>query len=255
MVVYLYSFQKDVIKIIADELESLGHTCVTFTDQSALFCAFSNREKAPDLLAADYTVWNHDLFPFMEYLEEQNFFQPFIYYNEPCLIVPKRSLHWEQILKLLITRFPMENSKVEQKFIHSYRPLFEQIEAIVESKALSKYIPLMKAPDPIPDHIPLKNSYNYMNQNIIIRESIYDFQERVNLPKNLFFLLNMFTSNLNEILTPTQIINYYKDHSKKMTLESLKVLISNLRKYIKNDRFCRYVLLSKGPNYQFMILE
>lgn len=255
MTIYLLSLHKDVLKIISDELEKLEHKCVIFSNESVLFNTFNKKNIAPDLLAIDYTMWNHDIFPILTYLKEQNFFQPFLYYNDPCPVLPDRCEHWCIQLRTLINMFPMKTLEEEYAFIDNYRPVFKQIQNIVESKALSPYIPLMQAEKPLPEGLPLVNTYKFLQSGILRRESIYDFAKKVSLPKNLLFLLSMFSENINVPLSKKQIINYYVDNGKKLKEESITVLISNLKKYIEKDALCKYTIAKKGESYIFNILD
>ena len=71
----------------------------------------------------------------------------------------------------------------------------------------------------------------------------------IKLPGNLSFLLNIFTQNSDTPLKIEDILFFYKKEGKQMTENSLKVLISNLRKEIRNNKDCNFIISNNKGVY------
>ena len=254
MKIYLFSYNKSLIKLISDKLEECGHSCVQYSDIDLYLSAVIKPGEYPELLVMDYTSWNHEIFPFLSYLREFKLFRPFVFFNDPCPVLGNRVNLRVFLLKYYLECFPLERRKKEPLELEKYyRPVFKQIADIVESKTLRPYIPLMQKPLPLPDSLPIKNSFEHLNRLELQKESIYEFKKRVKLPNSLFFLLQMFTKYIDIVVTKKHIMEYYKDNSKQISEDSIKVKISNLRKYFSKDKDCKYNLFPKDGGYLFHI--
>ncbi|MCR4742114.1 MAG: winged helix-turn-helix domain-containing protein [Treponema sp.] len=254
MKIFLFSYNKSLIRLISDKLEEKGHSCVQYSDIDLYLNAIIKPGESPELLVMDYTSWNHEIFPFLSYLRDFKLFRPFIFFNDPCPVLGNRVKLWLYLLKYDLECFPLERRKKNPEDLEiKYKPVFKQIADIVESKALRPYIPLMQKPLPLPDSLPMKNAFEHLNRIELNKESIYEFKKKVKLPNSLFFMLEMFSRYMDIVVTKEHIINYYNENSKHISEESIKVKISNLRKYFSKDKNCKYNLFPKDGGYIFHI--
>lgn len=84
---------------------------------------------------------------------------------------------------------------------------------------------------------------------------IFEFRDKVKLPNNLFYLLKIFQQNKNYPLTIEDIQKYYTKDEKKISENSLKVLISNLKHKIKDDDDCKFIISQNNKLYTFLRIE
>ena len=152
--------------------------CFKFSTSSSLTEFLTSIKHLPDLLILDYTCYNHEFFNIQPTLKSINKLFPVIFYNDPCLIHPKRSLHWETQLKLLY-------NITEKEQLDKYKQVFEKIEAIVESPELKRYIPLMQTPLPFPKN-ESKTKTLFSKLQIDTSLSLLNFKKRCNLAENLY---------------------------------------------------------------------
>lgn len=243
MTIYLYSEDKEIIQILAQELQKDNHSCILFNDQISFLNSIV--KQTVDLTMIDYTAWNHDIFPFIGFMREQKIFQPFLFYNDPCITLNTRAKHWEMQLRTLLNMFPMKDKEVEKNFIERYKPVFENLANLVESKELAPYIPLMAPVKQLPDELPARNSLEWLKKHYAETNSENSNTE-VNLPNNLKFLFNYLISKKSIEVSFSEIIEYYQTNNKTLNEKSLKVLISKLRSSINNEK---YVIITKDNSY------
>ncbi len=206
--------------------------------------ALRNQKKLPDLLILDYKLYNHDIFNLYTYLEETEMIVPLIFYNDPCLICSKRAAHWERMLELTLTKY------IPKDFSH-YRPVLEALEELIEADEFRPYITLIQPAKEIPLSF-VKDSYTlqYLKENK--DDCIYQFQERSKIPNNLFYLLKLLQKNKELELSFKDIIEMYAKDGKSITEESLRVLMSKLRKYIRSDKECNFLIYHDNDRYRFI---
>ena len=180
----------------------------------------------PDLLILDYLTFNHDIFNVYDYMDNLNIKVPLIFYNDPCLLRSTRALHWKTQLELTQARYPKRD-------FSTYEPLLNELEALIEAKEFKPYISLLQAPQKVPASL--------------IREK-YTLQ----YPGNLFFLLSVLQEYKNLELSYNDIAEIYEKKGKHITKESLKVLMSKLKKIIHQDKECNFLIYHDKDRYQFV---
>lgn len=244
MKIFIYSLKREISQIICDHLTDKGNLCYSFITQSDLTSAIRNQKTLPDLLILDYLLFNHDIFNIYTYLEDTEIKFPTIFYNDPCLIRSSRSAHWLAMTELTQLKFE------EQDFSH-YKPVFDDLEELIESDELRPYIPLLQPAQELPLSL-VKDDFTlrYLRENK--DDCIYDFQKRTNIPNNLFYLLQLFQKNKEVELSFADIIKLYAKDGKSISQESLKVHLSKLRKYIKNDEHCTFLIVHDNERYRFI---
>ena len=244
MKVFIYSLQREISQIISDHLSDKGHLCFTFNTLSDLSESVRNLKTMPDLLILDYLTFNHDIFNVYEYLDQINIKMPVIFYNDPCLLRSTRALHWKTQLEITQTKYFNTD-------FSTYDPLFEDLEELIEAKEFKPYISLLQAPQQIPESL-IRNKYTlqYLQENK--DDCIVSFRERTKLPNNLFFLLSILQENKNMELSYEDIAALYEKKGKHITKESLKVLMSNLKKIIHQDKDCNFLIYHDKDRYRFI---
>lgn len=251
MTVYLFSRCYEIGQILNDHLLSKGYSCFLFSNKNDLVTAVTNLKVLPDLLILDYQTFNHDFFNIYQHLYEIKMYLPIIFYNDPCMMPCTRALVWLDqlnLLKVLLDKKYKENEKNE------YKKLFEEIEYLVELDELKPYISLMQQPKPLPDCLKKKQfTLDYIkncNTNFI-----YKFKENVKLPDRLFYLLKIFQQNIDSPITLKDIQEIYRKDGKEITENSLKTLISNLRKEMLKDKTCNFLISNNKGAYSFIEIK
>lgn len=244
MKVFIYSLQREISQIISDHLSDKGHLCFAFNTMSDLSESVRNLKTLPDLLVLDYLTFNHDIFNVYEYLEQINLKFPVIFYNDPCLVRSTRALHWKAQLELTQMHY-------DKKDFSSYEPLLKDLEDLIEAKEFKPYISLLQPPQKVPESL-IRDKYTlqYLRENQ--DDCIIEFKERMKLPNNLYFLLSILQENKNLELSYKDIADIYEKKGKHITKESLKVLMSSLKKIIHQDKECNFLIYHDKDRYRFI---
>lgn len=252
MRVYIFTKQMEIGYILAEEIHALGHFALVFADTESMFLAIKNSLDQPDLIAADYTIFNHENFNFSETLARENIFTPIIYYNEPCLTRGNRRLSWMGSIKekMVVSAKDPVRYEFYVKNMESYRRLFEVIQQLVESEELSQYIPLMQKPKPLPDNF--KKSLLAKLREDSLDSLIFTFKKRNKLPRNLFNLLQILNENRNYSISAEDLSDIYSDKFSPITVKSIKVLISQLKHYIEEDAECVFYIAKNKNGYKLI---
>ena len=244
MKIFIYSPQMEISQIISDHLEVKENLCFVFQNFSDLTCEVMNQKKQPDLLVLDYLSFNHDIFNIFEFFSKKNIFLPVIFYNDPCLTRSTRTEHW-------LAQFEALLCKTIKKDFTKYEPLLVYLEELIESDEFRPYITLMQpAKDLPPSYIKDKFTLQYLKENS--DDCIYSFKERTGIPQNIFYLLKLMQENKDTSLSIKDIQNLYKENGKQITETSIKVLLSKLRKYIRDDHDCNFLIYHEKDRYRFI---
>lgn len=252
MRVYIFTKQLEIGYILAEEFHKLGHFTLVFSDTESMFLAMKNTLEQPDLIAADYTIFNHENFNFNETLETENILTPVIYYNEPCITRGNRRLTWMGNIKEKMTVAYKDSRKYEfySNNLSEYQKLFEVLQQLVESDELSQYIPLMQKPKPLPED--LKKSFLERLKENSFDSLIFTFKKRNKLPQNLYNLLLLFNEHKDEFISAEDLSLIYSDRYKSITATSMKVLISKLKHYIQDDAECIFYIAKNKKGYKLI---
>ena len=242
MIICIYSQIQELSEVIAENIESLGECCFKFSNELSLTEFLSSVKNLPDLLILDYNCFNHEIFDLPGTLRSINKLFPVIFHNDPCLIHPKRSLHWQMQIKLI---YDVTN----EEQLESYLKVFEEIEKIVESPELKPYIPLMQTPLPFPQK-ESKTKRLFEKLQIDTTLSLQNFKKRTNLPENLYYLLQLFYNKREQFISIQEIIEEYKKNNKTITEASLRVSISRLKKKLAEDKENTFFLHKQNDKYK-----
>lgn len=252
MRVYIFTRQMEIGYILAEELHKLGHFSLVFSDTESMFLAMKNTIEQPHLIAADYTLFNHENFNFGKTLEKENFLTPVIYYNEPCPTRGSRCLSWLGTIKEKMTICQQDSKKLDfyEKNLEEYKKLFEAIVQLVESDELSQYIPLMQKPKVLPEDF--KKSFLQRLKEDSFDSLLFTFRKRTNLPHNLFNLLLILNENRNNNLSALELSEIYSERHSHISETSIKVLISKLKHYIEEDPECIFYIVRNKYGYKLI---
>ena len=244
MKIFIYSLQREISEIISDHLSDNGHLCFVFTTMSDLSESIRNMKTLPELLILDYLTFNHDIFNVYDYMDQLNIKVPLIFYNDPCLLRSSRSLHWK-------TQLELTNARYHKKDFSNYEPLLKELEALIEAKEFKPYISLLQPPQKLPaSFVRDKYTLQYLKENQ--DDCIVKFKERTNLPGNLFFLLSVLQEYKNLELSYNDIVEIYEKKGRHITKESLRVLMSRLKKFIHQDKECNFLIYHDKDRYRFV---
>lgn len=242
--IFIYSPQTEISQIISDNLCGGGNQCVVFETLDNLSSMIKNMSKGPDLLLLDYTTFNHDIFNIHAYLKKINKVFPVVFYNDPCLTRSTRAGHWKAMLELT-------QSKTVQTDLSKYDQVFNKLAELIESEEFSPYISLLQPPKKVPENL-IKDKYTlqYLKDNS--DDCITSFKKRNKLPHNLFFLLKLLQKNKDFSMHIKQIIDLYEMEGKSISEKSLKVLISQLKRRIRLDKECEFLINQDHGTYRFI---
>ncbi len=247
MRVYLYSPQKGIAEIIADHLRSEEHDCLVINSLEDVFLKISNEIKKPDLLVLDYLSYNHDTFNIIKNLNDYNIYLPTIFYNDPCLVRSNRIRHWRSQVQLL-------QCKEERKDLDFFDEIFKSIQNFVESEEMRPFISLMQIPKKLPERL-IKQLITMTTIKDNINDGILAFKNRAKLSNSLYYLLQVFQKNKNELISLGDILKEYSNDGKQMTQDSLRVLISKLRNLIRKDKECHFLIVKEKDCYEFITFK
>lgn len=239
MTIFFISPEPEICQILSKSFPQ--HSCYIFSKIESLSELINNFSKMPDLIVMDYLTFNHDIYNVFEEMRRKNTYIPLIFYNDPCLTTPIRSLHWKYILEY---EKPVSS---DFKVTDELMDIFKEIEQLVESPELSPYIPLMQK----------SKSINTTNNNKIFLKELLDYQSeeifnylQENLSKQQFFLFKILFKNRETYIALGEILEEYKKNDKQMTENSLEVVISRLKKRMEELNKTGYLILSKNRTYK-----
>lgn len=244
MKIFIYSPQREISQIIADNLSGKTNHCIVFEKLDDLSSLIRSMAKGPDLLILDYLTYNHELFNIYAYLKKIQKQFPVIFYNDPCITRSTRAAHWKSMQEIT------QNS-YENKDFSYLDATFEKLEELVNSKELAPYISLLQPPASVPASM-IKDKYTlqYLKDNS--DDCINSFRERNKLPNNLYYLLNLLQKNKDMPLKVSDIIELYEKDEKKISAKSLKVLLSRLRNMIRQDKKSEFLIYHEKEYYRFI---
>lgn len=247
MRVFIYSPQYEISYILSEALTDCNTMCIPFRKISHIQDTIHNSKTNPDLIILDYLSFNHDAFSIVYRMMDENVRVPIVFYNDPVMIKKTRIGHWkEMILRLQPCREIIDDNK--------YDPIFIKLQNLVESDELRPYLPLMTKPLEIPKEM-IKDNFTLQYMKEKKGDFIYEFKKRTNLPENLFYLLALLHSNRDKALSYTDISDLYKEDERKISYESLKVMMSKLKSAIRNDKQCNFIIGKKDNKFRFIVFR
>lgn len=243
MRVLIFATQREIAQVITDQLSDKKHLCFTFHKIEQIQDAIENLTLQPDLLILDYLSFNHDYFDIYQHFEKHKYYIPIVFYNDPCLMKPSRCEHW-------IMQISFKQNSYLKMDLELLRPILLDLEELIESPIIKPYIPLLSSPKPLPPTFRRESStLSYLEKT---NSNIYDFKNRTHLRAGLFYILEILYNNQTQTLTMEDIITIYQIDGKRMTKNSLKVLISQLRRKIREDGECGFLIYAENKRYRFV---
>lgn len=249
MKIYIDSTQIEIAEILSDELKKMKHDVINLTNTNSLFSTIQNSKTHPDLLVLDYLLFNHDIFNLASALEKVKCYSPFLFYNDPCITRGSRSSHWAGLIqeKINISEERTPLKEIFNKNKENYLMIFSNLEKLVESKELSPYIELMQKPKPFPNEVK-KSLFERLKEHDDYK-LVNNFKTRTNLSENLFNLLLILQEARENPLTAEELSQIYSEKHNIISENSIKVLISNLRKKIHSDIKCNFSIQKNKKGY------
>lgn len=238
MTIFFVSPEPEICHILSKQLSQ--HNCFVFSSFTNLINMLSSLSTMPDLLVMDYLSFNHDLFDIYKEMNKNSAYIPLIFYNDPTLILPTRSLHWKHVIEY------QKPDYVEFTVTEEYEKIFNKIEEIVESEELSPYIPLMQTWKRLPKEI---KNYDDFTKMITSQDEEKLMYLRKHLSSAQYFLFNIFYNNINEYLSLEALLKEYSANDRQMTEKSLEVVISRLRKKLRELDKVGFIIESHNKNY------
>lgn len=241
MIIIFYTTQPEICHVIAEKL--IDHSCFIFTRQDLVFSAVTNMINPPDLIVADYMVYNHNAFNVYHYMYNEHKQIPLIFYNDPCIPGPTRVQYWQHFLKY---RYPENMDFTTEEFTSVLRI----IEETIESKEIKPYVKLMQNPKPLPDILSRTDFYEHAiktNSPAII----YEFKEDTNMPNCLFNLLEILFEFKDQVVTLEELQKRYSKIYRTISINSLKVHISQLNTMIQRNEKYNFVITKRKDGYLF----
>lgn len=222
MVVYFLTKQPELCSLIADQLKKSFHICSIFTDSAELYGAVTqNGSGKIDLIALDYSLFEHDIFnPFEILLHDEKSIIPVIYYNDPYPESSEMAAYWKAKNRSCY------GEKLPEEKLHQIYPLFKQLQNIVNSERINPYISVICKPRTFI----LKNSF-------ISRQKFSPEQYRLqkNMPQSRYDLFMLFYRNKDIPLTSSWLCEQMWNENSLARQNALYSYIHDLRKFFSSD--------------------
>jgi len=220
------------------------HFCHVFTDLDKLYSAYKNLHNPPDLFVIDYTLYNHEIFNLTDYMNDVHYRIPSIFYNDPCLIAGNRPDHWQHLIRITYGYKDTQNPE-------EYYEVFKQIASVVEDPDIAQYVPLMQKPKLLPENFYVTKMF----KDTAIKEArhrLLDFKIKTKMPDNLFFIMELLFINEDKAISLEEIQKEYSKEIRNITIESLSVQISKLKKILKDNPQANYAIIKQKKGYRFL---
>ncbi len=237
MTIIFASTQPELCYYIIKQLKEFS--CLFISDTKMLFPTIENQKESSDLLVLDYLLFNHDIFNIHNYIKDElHVFLPIIFYNDPCMLLDDKKENWKSMLNILY-------SYQEDYNYSKYEAFLSKLATVLDSKEIAPYIELK------PKRI---DTQNFNPLNFLTKDKLISVKKEYKIPSNLFFLLTILFDNRNYTLTLNDIKKIYEDYDKQISIESLKVLLSNLKKYLAMDEKNRFSIIKHEKGFQLLCL-
>lgn len=221
-----------------------NHSCFIFTNADTCYKTFKTTNNKADLLILDYTLFNHDTFSIMNYLNNEFPSLPYIYYNDPCMFFPNRIANWKYF-------FDIQNKDNLFKPVNDYLPIFQKLDKCITEENLEEYVGLIK---------PTKD---FQKRNLLHKDSksekelikiiLSEMKNKKNLTREQFFLAECIAEK-DEGVSINELFSIYNNIGKPKKEDSLKVNISNLKSIFSKAENCHLSLIKKHEKYQIIYL-
>lgn len=243
MVIYFITKQPEICHIIAHRLPE--HNCFIFSDTNIFYQTLTNLKEYPDLLLADYTLYNHELYNVYNHINSHYVNLPFIFYNDPCPLIDDRALHWYLMLKYTKRRYSSLNPD-------NYKDLFKKLQEIILDPQLRPYINLMQETKPLPPDFAVTHLYHPCDSEELYRTLMRQKTE-INLSENLFFLLEVLYRRMFTFSSLEDLQKVYESENREIKINSLKVEISQLRTALEKSKDNHCSIIKRKDGYKLFM--
>lgn len=236
--------QSDICTLFLSYLEK--HTCLVFTNSDICFNMIKSMEPKADLLVLDYTLFNHDIFSMINYMNNEYPYLPYIYYNEPCMILSERLAHWKYFIEI-------QNKYDLQKPSSEYTEILKRIDLCIKEEKLEDYIYLLQKPK----YFSKKNlvEKGHLSDQEIIESHLDKMKKEKLITKRQHFLAKCLITNSSQAsISLEDIIHIYNKNELIIKKESLKVKISELKNIFETTEGCPLSIIKRKDKYQVIYL-
>ncbi len=222
MVVYFLTKQPELCHLIAEQLKKSFHVCNVFTDSEELYGAVkSNGSERIDLIALDYSLFEHDVFnPFEILIHDEKSIIPVIYYNDPFPASNEMAAYWK------VKNRSCYKEKIPEEKLNQIYPLLKQIQNIVNSDNINPYISVICRPKVL------------LKEEKIITEGQFSpeqYRIQKNIPQSRFDLFMLFYKNKDIPLTAAWICEQLWGSFSVKKQNALYTYIHDLRVVFSTD--------------------
>lgn len=231
---FIYSHnQPEVCQLIVDLLKKDGHDGKVYSNYDHLYEDFKFIHRKPDVIFMDYQSYNHEIFDINEYFFNDKKAVPYIFYNDPCPTSYSLTNHW---VSQTISFFRQRKEETP----YEYLELYADLEQIVISPEISRHISLLNKP------------IKFENKTLDLENILSDFKQQTNIPQSLCNLLTIFIKNKDKTLSTDELRRLLAKNDKEISEASVKVMISNLRKYLNDYNKVNLVISKKDNEYKLI---
>lgn len=222
MVVYFLTKQPELCNLIAEQLRKSFHVCSIFTDSAEMYGAVTqNGSDKIDLLALDYTLFEHDVFnPFDVLIQNEKCIIPVIYYNDPFPQSNEMAVYWKAK-----NRNCYKEKISEQKLMQIF-PILKELQDIVNSERINPYMSVICRPKM------LMTNDSFVT---VQRFSPEQYRLQKNMPQSRYDLFKLFYNNRNVPLTAEWLCEQMWGSFNESRQNALYSYIHDLRKYFSTD--------------------
>ena len=224
MRVYIFSLPENLFKAesIKHFLELKGHKTSLFDSDSEFYKIISGKTNVADLIIYDFLFFNHNVFNIYDYMKDEDFLIPLIFFNDPTPHQESTEYFWNNILSIIYT----------EKYFNKdlYSQLISQAAAAIDS---------------VINRSPEEKT-----------EILSSHKQR--LPETLkgtpLIAFKLLYDNLNKEVSEEELCRTISRSEKSAKKTTLSCMISRIRQSLKNESIFDYDII-KGPKGYMMILR
>lgn len=240
MIIFFITRQTNVCNLISNRLKN--HSCYIYSDIKILSQILKTGTFKPDLIIADYTLYNHDIFNVYDTLKKIRNPIPLIFYNDPCIIGNSKSFHWKYMINFI---YPEERNNPDK-----FTQIFKELEQIVESQDLKPFMQLNPQPKDLTTHEYAKMLLDNTTDDDNIIQNIND---KLKLNRTYYLILKILYETKNTQIKLSEIEKELEKNNIYINCNSLKVEISKLRKKLSDLSDFNVQIIGKKEGYQLIL--
>lgn len=210
MVILFLTRQEPVCELIACRLKSDGHVVTVCTTQDSFFRTLASCKKSVQVLAVDYSFFDHHSFNLFDYLKQNKFSQSVIFYNHPFPREDERADFWIK-----------QNNNNSPDFVL----LCKLMNQIISSPELNPCISLINKPKAVNPAVLLPHE-NFNCKQFQILHSIGPVKMR---------LFQMLFDHLEHAVSAEQLCTHVWGSYDKKKLHTLYAYVHDLRECCRSE--------------------